>query len=213
MANAMQVFCRYREFEFSALAQSDEIKTQLLEQSHRALALDNASYFAHLMAALIHQDLRGDLAAALVHAETALNLNPSFSQAMAMRGIIKIHLGEVEEGLRLLQTGIDAAPEDPHRFRHLRELGLGYLAHGDLDRALAVIDKLIHQAPDLLRNELIAAPVLWHAGRQADAAWRITQLLARQPELTLRNMRPMHVGSPALAALLAKGLTAAGMPA
>ena len=212
MANAMHVFCRYREFEFSALTPSEEIKSQLLEQSHRALALDNASYFAHLMAALVHQDLRGDFTAALVHAETAMNLNPAFSQAMAMRGIVKIHLGEAEEGLRLLQTGIDAAPEDPHRFRHFRELGLGYLAHGNLDRALAVIDKLIHQAPDLLRNELIAVPVLWHAGRQADAASRMTQLLARQPELTLRNMRPVHLGSPALAALLTSGLTAAGMP-
>ena len=213
MANAMAVFSRYRTFEFSAFALSDEINAQLLAQSHRALALENASYFAHLMAALIHQDLYGDFAAALVHAETALSLNSSFSQALAMVGIVKIHLGEIDEGLRQLQSGLDAAPEDPHRFRHLRELGLGYLAAGDPARAATAIDKLIHQAPDLLRNELLAAPVLWHAGRHTDAAQRITKLLAHQPGLNLRNMRQVHVGNPALASLLIDGLTAAGMPA
>ncbi len=213
MANAMAVFCRYRTFELSALALSDEINAQLLAQSHRALALENASYFAHLMAALIHQDLYGDFAAALVHAETALNLNSSFSQALAMIGIVKIHLGEIGEGLRQLQSGLDAAPEDPHRFRHLRELGLGYLAAGDPKRAATVIDKLIHQAPDLLRNDLISAPVFWHAGRQSEAVQRITKLLAHQPALNLRNMRQVHVGNPALAALLSDGLSAAGMPA
>ena len=212
MANAMEVFCRYRVFEFSALVLPEEINAQLLEQSHRALSLDNASYFAHLMAALVHQDLRGDFRAALAHAETALNLNSSFSQAMAMVGIAKIHLGEVDEGLRLLQSGIDAAPDDPHRFRHLRELGVGYLTV-DRERAAAVIDRLIHQAPDLLRNELIAVPVYWHAGRHADATRRMTQLLARQPDLNLRNMRPLRAGDPALAALLIESLTAAGMPA
>ncbi len=213
MANAMNVFCRYRTFEFSVFDLPEAINAQLLAQSHLALTQDNASYFAHLMAALIHQDLRGDFAAALVHAETALNLNPGFSQATAMAGIARIHLGDVDEGLRLLQSGLDAAPEDPHRFRHLRELGLGYLAAGEPTRAAAAIDKLMHQAPDMLRNELVAAPVYWQAGRHDDARQRIARALLSQPGLAQQNMRRVHAGSAALVALVFEGLTEAGLPA
>jgi tetratricopeptide (TPR) repeat protein len=130
MAIAMMVFCRYRIFEFSPFAIPNDAQEALFAQSDRALALEASSYFAHLIAALIHQDIKGDYEAALIHAETALSLNPSFSQATAMAGIAKIHLGELEAGLRMLQNGIDAAPEDPHRFRHLRALAIGCLFAG-----------------------------------------------------------------------------------
>jgi adenylate cyclase len=213
MAHAMAVFCRYRIFEFSPFAIPADAREALFAQSDRALALDASSYFAHLIAAVIRQDIRGDYAASLVHAETALSLNPSFSQATAMVGIVKIHLGELELGLRMLQNGIDAAPEDPHRFRHLRELAIGHLLAGDVRRAAATLEKLIHQVPDLLRNELVLVPVLWHAGRQEEARRHVEQLLARHPDLTRRNMRPVNVRDSGLAARLADGLTLAGLPA
>jgi adenylate cyclase len=212
MAHAMAVFCRHRTLEFSPFAVSGEVREALFAQSDRALALDPSSYFAHLIAALIEQDVRGNYEGSLAHAETALSLNPSFSQAAAMLGIVKIHLGELDAGLRMLQNGIDAAPEDPHRFRHLRELAIGCLFAGDVRRAAAVLDKLTHQAPDLLRNELVVVPVLWHAGRQEEATRRVERLLARHPELTQQNMRPVHLRDAGLAALLADGLARAGLP-
>lgn len=212
MANAMNVFHRFRTFEFSPLTQLEADIAALLEQSHRALARDNSSYFAHLMAALVHQDLRGDFTAALAHAETALGLNPDFSQALAMQGIAQIHLGNVQQGLRLLQNGIDAAPEDPHRFRHFRELGLGHLANGDIGRAAAAMDKLVHQAPDLARNELVVVPIFWHAGRQSEASRRLAQLLGNQPDLSSATVRTTYVGDPTVAGLLREGLIAAGLP-
>jgi adenylate cyclase len=212
MAHAMAVFCRYRTFECSPFALPADTREALIAESSRALALDASSYFAHLIAALMHQDIRGDYEASSVHAEAGLHLNPSFSQAMAMVGIVKIHLGELDTGLRMLQNGIDAAPEDPHRFRHLRELAIGCLIGGDVRRAAAVLDKLIHQAPDLLRNELVFIPVLWHAARQEEAKRHVEQLLARHPDLNQRNMRPVNVRDARLAARLVEGLTLAGLP-
>jgi tetratricopeptide (TPR) repeat protein len=211
-ARAMSVFCRYRACEFSAFALAEPVIAELFEQINLALSSDNASYFAHLMAALIHYDLRGDFNGARVHAETALSLNPSFSQAIAMNGIARIHLGDVTEGLQLLRNGIEAAADDPHRFRHLRELALGYLINDELARAAETVDKLIHQAPDLLRNELIAAPVFWQAGRQTDAKQRIARLLSREPGVTLTTMRPTQIGNAAVAAMMTKNLIDAGLP-
>jgi hypothetical protein len=71
----------------------------------------------------------------------------------------------------------------------------------------------MRQVPELLRNELVFVPLLWHAERQEEAKRRVEQLLARHPDLTQRNMRPVNVRDSGLAARLADGLTLAGLPA
>jgi tetratricopeptide (TPR) repeat protein len=212
MARAMMVFCRYRMFEFSVLDMPAEVKEELSSGITAALSHDRSSFFAHLIAAMIHQDLRGDFEGALLHAETSLELNSSFSQAAAMTGIAKFHLGEQDEGLQLLQNGIQAAPEDPHRFRHQRELALAHFIIGDEGRAAQVIGKLVRQAPDLLRNHLVSVPILWHAGQQEAAETCMQELLAGEPALRRSTMRPMHFHDTAMAARFAEGLSAAGLP-
>lgn len=212
MAMAMLIFCRYRMFEFSVLDMPAEVKEELSSGIKAALSVDPSSFFGHLIAAMIHQDLRGDFDAALVHAETSLELNSSFSQATAMTGIAKFHLGEHDEGLPLLQSGIQAAPEDPHRFRHQRELALAHFVVGDEGRAAQVVGKLVRQAPDLLRNHLISVPILWHAGQQEAAQKCVQELVAGEPALSRGTMRPMHIRDATMAARFADGFSAAGLP-
>jgi adenylate cyclase len=210
MARAMMVFCRHRQFEFSPEAIPESVIADMSEQSQRALALDGSSFFAHLMIALVQQDLHGNFAAALLHAESARSLNPAFSQATAMLGIAKIHLGETAAGIALLQQAITTAPEDPHRFRHFRELALGHFVAGDLPQAATTIDQLCHLAPGLLRNEFIAVPILWHGGRREEAKRRMTLLLTKFPALTFRSRRPTYMRD---ATAFDEGLAAAGLPA
>ncbi len=212
MAMAMMVFCRYRMFEFCVLDMPADVKEELSSGIKAALSADPSSFFAHLIAAMIQQDLRGDFDAALVHAETSLELNSSFSQATAMTGIAKFHLGEQDEGLQLLQNGIQAAPEDPHRFRHQRELALAHFIVGDEGRAAQVVGKLVRQAPDLLRNHLISVPILWHAGQQEAARKCVQELLAGEPTLSRGTLRPVHFHDAAMAARFAEGYGAAGLP-
>jgi adenylate cyclase len=212
MAVAMMVFCRYRMFEFSVFEIPEDMKEELFSQIQRALSLNPSSFFAHLIAAIIYQDLRGDYDAALVHAETSLKLNSSFSQASAMVGIAKYHLGETELGLQMLESGIDAAPEDPQRFRHLRELAVAHFISGEMGQAVSVIDRLVRQAPDLLRNRLVSAPILWHAGQEDKAKRRMEEVLRAHAELNQRNMRPVRFQDPSLAASFAQGFTKAGLP-
>jgi adenylate cyclase len=212
MATAMMVFCRYRTLEYTVLDVPEDVKKELLTEVERSLTQDPSSFFAHLIAAIIQQDLLGDYEAALVHAETALELNNSFSQASAMAGVVKYHLGEAEEGLRMLNGGIEAAPEDPHRFRHLRELAVIHFLSGDIDKAVPVLDRLVRHAPDLLRNKLVSVPILWHAGQEAKAAQYIEEMLRGHPELNQRNMRPMKIRDPSLASRFAEGYIEAGLP-
>jgi tetratricopeptide (TPR) repeat protein len=169
MAFAMMGFCRHRMLEFSTLDPADDIKDEVLGYSEKAVSLDPLSYFAHLMSAVMYQDLRGDFETALTHAETALELNSSYALARAMVGTCKCHLGEIDEGMEMLRRTIEASQEDPQRLRHFRELAIAHFMAGRDADALRVISRLVHQVPELARNRLVLASLTWHAGRR-DAA-------------------------------------------
>jgi tetratricopeptide (TPR) repeat protein len=198
--------------EFSVLDLSEDTKADMLARAKEAVALDPSSFFAHMVVAFLYQDLRGDFDAALTHGEFSLERNSGFSQATAIVGIAKFHLGDKAEGLRLLQSAIQAVPEDPHRYRHQRELALAHFVMGETDLALGIIDKLVRRAPDLRRNHLVSIPMLWKAGQQNAARERLGEMLALEPSLSSATMRPMHMRDTAAAAEFAEGFAAAGMP-
>ena len=106
----------------------------------------------------------------------ALDRNPAFTQAQALLGIARIHLGEVDKGLELLGRAIEANKADPHRFRHLREQALGHFVAGRLDRAIEITRHLVEQAPDLDRNRLFLAVLLQAAGDTTGARTQWLQL-------------------------------------
>lgn len=211
MALAMTAFCRYRTLEFSPLEPPDETKEALLEDSKRALSLDPSSYFARLIAALARQDLEGDFETALLQAETALELNSGFSQAQAMAAIARCHLGELERGIEMLQRAVAAAPEDPHRYRHLRELALAHSMAGNAEEAVAVINRVVQQAPELSRNRLVQAAILGQAGRDDAARQCVEALVGDEPGLRLRTMRQTRFADQGMAARYAQALAAAGL--
>jgi len=212
MALAMMGFCRHRMLEFSVLDPGEDIKAELVGYPEKAISLDPSSIFAHLMAAVMYQDLHGDFETALTHAETAFQLNSSHAQARAMVGIIKCHLGEIDLGLEMLQRAIAASQEAPQQLRHFRELAIGHFMAGQDAKALRVMSRVVHQAPDLARNRLVQASLMWHAGRQDAARDRVADLLRDQPDLTLHNIRPVYFGDPALAERYAQGLVESGLP-
>jgi tetratricopeptide (TPR) repeat protein len=129
-----------------------------------------------------------------------------------MVGITKCHLGEAEQGIEMLQRAIAATPDDPHRFRHFRELAIAHFMAGQLDQAISTIDRLVRQAPDLLRNQLVLASLLWHKGQEDDAKRYIGNLLRDHSDLNQRNMRPVRFADPQIAERFAQGLTEAGLP-
>lgn len=212
MGLAMMGLCRYRVLEFSALDPSDGIKEEVLGYPMKAVSLDPSSYFAHLMTAVMYQDLQGDYETALTHAETALELNSSYTLARAMIGICKCHQGEIDQGMEMLQRTIEASQEDPQRNRHFRELAIAHFAAGQDAEAFRVINRLVHQAPELARNRLVLAALSWYAGRQDAARDCVAELLRGQPDLTLQNMRPVHFADPAMSERYAQGLVEAGLP-
>lgn len=212
MAQAMMVFCRYRTHEFSPLAPTARERSQLLEQIGTSLAADRRSYFAHLIAAIVHQDLLGDFAAARDHIETSLEINPGFAPASGTLGVINIHSGDREHGLHMLRNALAAAPEDPHRYRLYRELALAHFLLDETEESVTVIERLLRQAPELARNRLVAAALFAAAGRQEAAAAQIAELRQAFPGLRKGSARAAQFHDPAAAARFAAALHDAGLP-
>ena len=212
MAVAMMVFCRWRIHEYSVLDVPGDVKDDLAHDAERAVSLDPNNFFARLTAALAAYDLRGDFRTALAQAETALGLNSGFSEATAMTGIAKCHLGDIEDGAGMLRRAIAAAPEDPHRFRHYRDQAVVHIMADEPVPALDVGHRLVRQAPDLARNRLVLAALTGVAGDKDAARSIIAGLMAEHSNLTLRTMRPTYIGDAAMAERYAVALVEAGLP-
>jgi adenylate cyclase len=212
MAQAMMAVCRYWEQEFSPFAFTPEARQELLAQARLAVSLDQSSYFAHLAVAVTEQDLLGNFRDALMHAETALAANPNFTQAQGMAGIAKCHIGDREEGIAQLRRAIEANKDDPHRFRHLRELALALFLNGEDDEAADAVRRLIQQAPDLCRNGLVSTGIYWHAGAKEQARACMTELLRLHPTLNTANIRTTQFADQGAADRFVSGLKSAGLP-
>ncbi len=212
MAQAMMVACLYWRHEFTPLSVSPEARRDMLTQAKLAAGLDQSSYFAHLVMAIGEHDLLGNFRDALMHAEIALAANPNFTQAQAMAGIAKCHLGDRDEGMAQLNRAIAANKDDPHRFRHLRELALAHFLGGEDEEAADVIRRLVRLAPELERNMPIAASIYWHAGAEAQARACIADLLQSYPTLNAGTVRTTQFADQGAAERFAAGLAAAGLP-
>jgi Tfp pilus assembly protein PilF len=212
MGLAMTGLCHYRMHEFSSLDPSAGVKEEILGYMEKAISLDPSSYFAHLMAATMYQDLYGDYETGLTEAETALELNSTYALGRATIGISKCHLGEIDQGMEMLQRAIAASQGNSQRLRQFRELAVGHFMAGRDSEALRVINRLVHQAPELTRNRLVLASLSWHAGKEDAARDCVAGLLRDQADLTLRNMRSVHFADPAMAERYAQGLIEAGLP-
>ena len=212
MAVGMMGLCRYRELEFSSLDPSEDVKEEVIGYAEKAISLDPSSYFAHLVAAGMHQDLYGDYETALTHAETALELNSSYALARIMIGICYCHLGEIDRGMEMLQRSVAVFQGSSQRLRNLRELAICHFMAGQDAQALRVANRLVHQAPELARNQLVLGSLSWHAGRQDVARDCVAGLLRGQPDLTLQNMRPVRFADPGMAERYAQGIRDAGLP-
>ncbi len=212
MGTAMLGWCLYRHGEFSSRKLPAQVSEEIVALTNKAVTLDPSSYFARLIDALARQDLLGDFEGALAQAEAARELNSGFTQAQAMEGIARLHLGELESGKSLLEDAMQAAKDDPHRFRHQRELAIASFCAGDHAEAAKLAQRLVEQAPDLKRNKLLLAGFLAAAGRTDVARQHMEALLREDAGLSMENARLPVLSNAAAAGYLRESLKAAGLP-
>ena len=213
MAAAMLSHCLYRGSEFSPLALPAKDAEAIIDLSERAVALKADSYFAHLVAAIAVQDLRGDFERAVRHAQAALEANPDLIGAHGIIGIAKCHLGDPDAGIATLQRILDGGREDPHRFRHQRELAIANFVAGDLETATELIGRLVASEPKMDRNRLVLAALLWLRGESEAAVTAGRNLQDKYPDLSIATRRTIWIGRAEAATQFDEALAAIGLKA
>ena len=212
MAWSMLVTARYREYECRPEVVPAEVSQAMSEEIDRALSFNPSGDYAHLVAAVIRYDVFGDFERALVHAEASVNQNPGFSIAVATLAIVKAHLESTDAAIPILERAMAAAADDPHRFRHQRELALIHFMRGEPARGAAMMERVRHQAPGMHRNDAVLAALQWAAGDEDRARAGMRDLLEHYPDLTRRTVRPARFSDSQWQARYDDALAAAGLP-
>jgi len=194
MAHAMLGFGLFRVADYCATSMPEGTRDEIVFALDRAIVLDPRSYFARAMKALALQDLLGDARAAHEQTSEALKYNANFIPAKGMLAIAEIHLGNVAEGMRLLQEVMEASPDDANQHRHRRELAIAHLLAGNAGEAVRVAARLWEEMPDMKRNALVLAGLLAAAGDTEAARRHVAALKAETPGLTLETARLPHFG-------------------
>ncbi len=194
MAHAMLGFGLFRVADYRATSMPDATRDEIVASLDRAIVLDPRSYFARAMKGLALQDLLGDVRGAREQTSEALKYNANFIPAKGMLAIAEIHLGNVAEGMRLLQEVMEASPDDANQHRHRRELAIAHLLAGDAAEAVRVAAKLWEEMPDMKRNALVLAGLLAAVGETEAARRHVASLKAETPGLALETARLPHFG-------------------
>lgn len=194
MACAMLGYGLLRVSDYHATTMPDAMRDEIVATLDRAIVLDPRSYFARTMKAWALQDLLGDARGAREQASEGLKHNANFIPAKGMLGITEIHLGNVAEGMRLLQEAMEVSPDDANRHRHRRELAIAHFLAGNTAEAVLVAATLWEETPDMKRNALVLAGLLAAAGEIEAAGRHIAALKAETSGLTLETARLPNFG-------------------
>lgn len=111
----------------------------------KSLALDSFDHLTNEMLSRVrHLQFRHE--AALVGAETALELNPSAPRCHVWRGALHLYEGNCESAFAPIRRALELSPYDPHRWAWLFFLGMACLLSGNyadsvrwLERSLTVL--------------------------------------------------------------------------
>jgi adenylate cyclase len=155
--------------------------------SRLALEKDPNLPYAHYMAALVKLWER-DLDGTTREIDTALALNPNFSLAMGLRGVVKIYGGAPLDAVADLEGALRLDPLMDTQYWHF--IGSAYLIAGQYEKAVEAFRARMRLSPntDLSRGLLISA--LGHLG-EIDEARRVR---AELKEINPKYSFPEHIG-------------------
>jgi adenylate cyclase len=169
-----------------------------LKAGRRALLLDDKDPVAYFGIARIHM-MMGDHDASIASLRTAIQLNPSFSQAYHGLGMALTLAGELEEAREALHQSDLLSPRDPILWASTVVHALADILAGDTDSAMAMAQKAL-QMPRAhgYWPHAVHAAALSQAGRIEEARTAAQDAIRELPTLSLsfirKNLPAKHPG-------------------
>jgi len=155
-----------------------------IEFAERAIAMDPGDPFGYVMLRLFKM-LVGDYDEALKLIEKAVSIAPNDSMALGNLGSHLIWMDQIDKAIKALERVRRMAPIAPTF--HQRYYGLALHIAGQMDRAVAVLEKLADYAPDYLEGLTQLAATYVSAGRIDSAQATVRKILAQDPAYTISD--------------------------
>lgn len=178
-----------------------------------AIGLDENDPFAYAALSRCHI-LKGQPEAAILAADRALRLNPSFAQAHFGRAHALWHAGRPGEALASHDAAIRLSPRDPSLWSFMASKAIALALNGELDQAIEV-SRGAQQQPNAAIfayvGELLALGLQQRGQEAADALRRAQKVM---PTVTVGHLDAvLPITDPSSRAQFLKGLRQAGLPA
>jgi adenylate cyclase len=159
--------------------QSTDVKADLQrgrELVAQALAVDPNSYQAHHIKALL-LTVTGPQDQAIVEAERALELNPSYVPAYAALCNANLYLGHASDVIRLADKAMLLSPRDPQLYVFYLERGLAQFMLQKYGDAVLSLRGTLAAAPGFTFGHALLAGALAESGDVADAKVEMSRYL------------------------------------
>jgi adenylate cyclase len=191
--------------QFSSM---DSPLEQALAAAQKGAVLEPQSQLARTSLAHVHF-FRNERELFLSEAETALALNPNAPAPVGFLGWLLALYGEWEEGLAILEKGMQLNPHFPGWF-HMAPF-FYYFLQGSCEEAYQ--EALAFQMPQLFWDPLLRASVLGRIGREQEGAQALAELLHLKPDFPAagRFLIGCYAKFPYLIDALLDGLRQAGL--
>ncbi|MFC3614664.1 adenylate/guanylate cyclase domain-containing protein [Lutimaribacter marinistellae] len=194
-------------------AEDSAAATRLAQESiDRALEINPKLPQAHwAIARVFTQGLVFDSQRALEALNATVALDPGYSEAYALMGILLHYVGRAEEGLKSVETAMRLNPRYP--FWYSYALGVNQFQLGETEAARSSLELAIERNAAWINTHLHIVPVYGFLGLIDDAEWEMEELRALGFTPTIQNWeQKIPIEDPDYRARFFEGLRRAGVP-
>jgi TolB-like protein len=157
--------------------------------------------------------LVGDLDGSISLLERAKLLNPNLVSAWFLGGYLRVHRGDLEDGIAHLVHAMRLSPLDPEVFRIQAGIGLAHLYAGRFGIAASWAEKAVQELPDFLFALCILAASQALAGQAEKARHAMAEIRRLDPTLRIANLQDwLPINREEHRSTFADGLRQAGLP-
>jgi len=202
-----------RSGQTSYVGTPDEIISEALQAAEKAVLLDDGGALAHIALGVVNSWM-GELHSAVAECEMAVRLNPNLAQAHHELGFALSHAGRCAEAVKSFDAAINLSPNDPGRWNFYLLKGSMFFAIGSFEEAVDWLSQSARLRPAAFFPYAFLAATYIEMNDDANAKEAVRQILKRNAELTIENLRIIFGKSPEEHLVRAmKNLEIAGLPA
>ena len=211
LALSLLSWCNAQRAVYNWTDELDAARTKALRLARQAAALSRDDPLVFTILGAAHTVAR-DFQSAAVHLDRALELDPNSAWAWQRSAWLEVHRERPQIAIEKFERALRLSPLDPMAYVCLVGIGTAHFGAGRDEEAIVWLRKAQSQQPEAVWSLRVLVPALVHAGRKAEAAHELANLVQRFPGLTTTKVADSLPFGPRMMERIVSGLREAGLP-